>query len=133
MSSMPTPPLEMISFDQDDIENVLAGLSSDEIDALAFGAIQVDSSGKVLSYSQREAQITSRDPREVIGRNFFDEVAPCTKRPEFYGRFREGVASGSLAAVFDYTFDYRMNPTRVRVHMKKAILGDSYWILVSRR
>lgn len=125
--------LEMVAFDQDDIENVLARLRPEEIDALPFGAIQLDGTGKVIAFSQREAQITSRDPAQVIGRDFFGEVAPCTRRPEFEGRFREGVEKGELAAVFDYIFDYRMNPTRVRVHMKKAILGDSYWILVSRR
>jgi len=127
------PTLDMVSFEQADIENVLAQLSPEQIDDLPFGAIQLDATGKVLAYSRREAQITSRDPAQVIGRNFFEEVAPCTRRPEFYGRFQEGVRKGELGVVFDYTFDYKMNPTRVRVHMKKAILGDTYWVLVSRR
>jgi photoactive yellow protein len=126
------PKLEMIAFDQGDIENVLARLSPAEIDTLPFGAIQLDAAGTVIGFSQREAQITSRDPKQVIGRNFFDEVAPCTRRPEFQGRFQEGVRNGNLGVVFDYVFDYKMNPTRVRVHMKKAILGETYWILVSR-
>ena len=32
--------------------------------------------------------------------------------------------------MFDYVFDYRMAPRRVRVHMKKALLDDSVWVLV---
>ena len=131
--STQVPRLQMVSFEQDDIGNALARLSPEEIDDLPFGAIQLDATGKVLAYSRRESQITGRDPAQVIGKDFFSEVAPCTRRPEFYGRFQEGVRKGELGAVFDYTFDYKMNPTRVRVHMKKAILGDTYWILVSRR
>jgi photoactive yellow protein len=121
-----------LTFDQDDIDNVLAQLDSQQIDELAFGAIQLDATGKVLAYSRAESEITQRDPAEVIGKNFFQEVAPCTRRPEFYGRFQEGVASGKLSVVFDYVFDYKMNPTKVRVHMKKALVGDSYWVLVKR-
>ena len=124
--------LEVLRFDQDDIDNVLARLRTEQIDELAFGAIQLDRDGKVLAYSQSESRITGRDPKDVVGRNFFTEVAPCTRRPEFYGRFQEGVAKGALSVVFDYVFDYRMNPTRVRVHMKKAIAGDTYWVLVKR-
>jgi len=129
---MATNKLETVTFDRDDIENVLARLSPEQIDGLAFGAIQLDATGKVLAYSQRESQITGRDPKDVIGRNFFTDVAPCTRRPEFYGRFVEGVKAGALSTVFDYTFDYRMNPTKVRVHMKKALVGDTYWVLVNR-
>lgn len=129
---MPYIPIDKVRFDQADIDNVLSELDSKEIDDLAFGAIQVDSAGKVLAYSKREGQLTGRDPADVIGKNFFSEVAPCTDSPEFYGRFKKGVEDGELGVVFDYLFDYKMNPTRVRVHMKRAIHGDSYWILVSR-
>jgi photoactive yellow protein len=123
---------EHVKFEQDDIENTLAQLDASQIDELAFGAIQLDAEGRVLAYSRRESEITNRDPRDVIGRNFFQEVAPCTRRPEFYGRFLEGVKSGTLSVMFDYVFDYKMNPTRVRVHMKKALVGDTYWVLVKR-
>ena len=123
---------QTLTFDQNDIENVLARLDDKAIDGLAFGAIQLDAKGTVLSYSQMEATITGRDPKSVIGKNFFTDVAPCTRRPEFLGRFEEGVKTGKLSAIFDYVFDYKMNPTKVRVHMKKAMVGDSYWVLVKR-
>lgn len=129
---MTSPKPEMVQFEQDDIANVLSRLDDTSIDQLAFGAIQLDASGKVLAYSKREASITGRDPRDVIGKNFFTDVAPCTRRPEFYGRFQAGVRSGKLSVMFDYVFDYKMNPTKVRVHMKNALVGDSYWVLVKR-
>ena len=69
---------------------------------------------------------------EVIGRNFFNEIAPCCNKPAFRGVFDAGVQSGYLNAIFDYTFDYVMKPTRVKIHMKKALIGDTYWIFVKR-
>ncbi len=79
-----------------------------------------------------EGQIANRKPEQVAGKNFFKEVAPCARRPEFYGRFLEGVKSGQLDAVFEYIFDYKMNPTRVRIRMKKGAANGIFWILVQR-
>lgn len=124
--------MEMIKFDADDIANTLSRMDEKQIDTLAFGAIQVDKTGRILGYNSAEAELTGRKIKDVIGKNFFDEVAPCTKTKNFHGKFVEGVKQGNLSAMFEYEFDYKMKPTRVRVHMKKALVGDSYWILVKR-
>lgn len=124
--------LDIIQFGQADIENALSGLAADQIDDLAFGAIQLDAEGTILAYNQAEGAITGRDPQAVIGKNFFNDVAPCTKSPAFYGRFQEGVRTGDLSTMFEYVFDYEMRPTKVKVHMKKALVGDTYWIFVKR-
>lgn len=120
------------TFDQTDVENVLARMSPEAIDELTFGAIEVDGDGKILYYSAREGVITGRDPRKLIGRSFFGDVAPCTRRPEFLGRFVAGVRAGHLCCTFEYVFDYKMNPTKVSVHMKSAVVGNTYWILIQR-
>ena len=52
-----------------------------------------------------------------MGKNFFDEVAVCTKTQAFYGRFVEGVRRGFMNAVFDFTFDHQEIATKVKVHM----------------
>lgn len=124
--------MEIINFDANDIENSLSKMNEQQIDNLAFGAIQLDETGKILTYNAAEADLTGRNAKEVIGKNFFDEVAPCTKTKEFYGRFVKGVKEGNLSTMFEYNFDYKMKPLRVMVHMKKAIIGDTYWILVKR-
>ena len=129
---MPVPQLNRIRFDQSDIDNVLATLSTDEVDQLAFGAIQVDAAGTVLSFNMTESQLTNRDKRDVIGKNFFTDVAPCCNRPGFHGRFVDEVQGQGRSVLFEYVFDYKMNPTKVRVHMKRANTGDTYWFLVSR-
>jgi photoactive yellow protein len=124
--------MEVVQFGTDDIENTLAKMGEGQLDKLAFGAIQLDADGNILQYNSAEGDITGRDPKEVIGKNFFTNVAPCTDSREFRGKFEEGVKQGSLNSMFEYTFDYKMQPTKVKVHMKKAMVGDSYWILVKR-
>lgn len=124
--------LSTVKFGADDIENTLSKLNDGQIDDLAFGAIELDSTGKIIQFNVAEGAITGRDPKAVIGKNFFNEVAPCTKSPEFYGRFQEGVASGNLNTMFEYTFDYNMQPTKVKIHMKNAVSGDTLWVFVKR-
>lgn len=124
--------LGKIVFDQKDIENVLARLDTSQLDRLTFGAIQVDAEGTIKFYNATEGELARRDPKVIIGKNFFNEVAPCCRRPEFYGRFVEGVKSGNLDTTFEYIFDYKMNPIRVRVRMVAAGHGQEYWILVRR-
>jgi photoactive yellow protein len=124
--------LTTLKFGADDIANAMANLSETEIDGLAFGAVELDGDGVILKYNAAEGDITGRDPKDAIGKNFFTEVAPCTRSPEFYGQFREGVKSGNLNTIFEYTFDYNMAPTKVKIHMKKSLSGDSYWVFVKR-
>lgn len=124
--------MNIVGFGRTDIDNVLARLTAQEIDQLAFGAVQLDAKGTVLQYNAAEASITGRKREDVIGRNSFREVAPCTDSPAFKGAFDAGVRSGDLNTMFEYVFDYRMAPTKVKIHMKKALVGDSYWIFVKR-
>src|SRR3990167_8957062 len=77
--------MELVSFGSNDIENTLAKMTAGQLDKVAFGAIQLDSSGKILQYNAAEGDITGRKPSEVIGKSFFRDVAPCTNRPEFQG------------------------------------------------
>ena len=121
-----------IEFGQHDIENVLARLSDVQIDNLAFGAIQLDAKGVILQYNTTESNITGRSKDFVLGKNFFDEVAPCCNTSIFRGTFDTGVQSGHLDTIFNYIFDYKMNPTRVKIHMWKAMATKTYWIFVKR-
>lgn len=124
--------MELIEFGKGDIENVISTLSPAQIDGLAFGAIELSAEGVIKQYNMTEGHITGRDPKSVIGKNFFLDVAPCTNRPTFRGKFDRGVRNGDLNTMFHYTFDYNMQPMRVKVHMKKALVGDSYWMFVKR-
>jgi photoactive yellow protein len=124
--------MNIVAFGKEDIQNVMANMSAAEIDELAFGAVQLDSSGTILAYNSMEASITGRTASDVLGKNFFRDVAPCTNVPAFKGVFDRGVAADDLNTMFEYVFDYKMTPTRVKIHMKKALRGDTYWVFVKR-
>jgi photoactive yellow protein len=124
--------LKTVAFAKSDVENVLAKMDDAQLNKLAFGAIELDAGGRIIKYNAVEGAITGRDPKAVIGKNFFTEVAPCTNRPEFRGVFDAGVRSNNLNTLFEYVFDHQMKPTKVRIHMKRAISSGSYWIFVKR-
>ena len=124
--------LARVEFGQSDLEHVMATLSPAEIDSLAFGAIQLDGAGKILAYNETESRITGRQKAGVIGRQFFEEIAPCCNTPAFRGTFEAGVKSGNLNATFNYTFDDQMKPTRIKVRMKNSVADNIFWVFVKR-
>jgi len=113
------------------IDDVMSALDRKEIESLPYGAVELDRDGNILFYNSAEGDITGRDPKVVIGKNFFKEVAPCTNRPEFHGRFEEIVNEDKSLAAFEYTFDFQMQPTKVTVQMKRGTTG-TFWIFVKR-
>jgi two-component system, chemotaxis family, sensor kinase Cph1 len=107
-------------------------LNAEELDALPHGLIQVDGQGTVHLYNMAECRLSGRTADRILGRNFFREIAPCSDVPAFGGRFRDGVAAGSLDVAFDFVFGFRMAPVRVAVHMMRAAEPDRYWITVQK-
>jgi len=105
-------------------------MSEMELDALPFGAIRLDKQGTILSYNRTESNLTGRDPKRVIGRNFFTDVAPCTNVQSFAGRFREGVAKGDLHTIFPYRFDFEMAPRDVTVTLFYSQQTGTAWVFV---
>ena len=81
------------------------------LDLLPYGIIVVDDVGKVLYYNAREEEIANRRREDVLGKNFFTEVAPCTQVQEFHGRFKETVHRAGLVADFHFHFPF---PERAR-------------------
>jgi len=47
-------------------------------------------------------------------------------------KYNAAEAGGKLNELFEYVFDYQMKPTKVKVHMMKALTDDSYWVFVKR-
>lgn len=60
--------MEIVQFGSDDIENTLSKMSDDKLNDIAFGAIQLDASGKIIQYNAAEGDITGRDPGAVVGK-----------------------------------------------------------------
>ncbi len=109
--------MEKFEYNGVDLAELLPRIPEDQRNALPFGLVKMDTQGVILEYNMAEGELTGVDPKWAIGKNFFDEVAICTKTATFYGRFVEGINKGFLNTVFDYTFDHRSVGVRVKVHM----------------
>jgi len=124
--------IQKIEVDLDRISAEIGRLSSGEIDELPFGAIQLDESGVILTYNQFESKLARREKKDVVGRNFFEDIAPCTRVKAFYGAFLEGVRRQELDEVFDFIFKFSHGPRHVRIRMVYSTLGRrSIWIFVT--
>ena len=73
-------------------------MSETGLDSLPRGAIQLNAQGTVLQYNAYEEKLAGLTKANVVGKNFLEQVAPCTDVQEFYGRFREGVAARQMAS-----------------------------------
>ena len=110
-------------------ENVHS-MNERELDALPHGAVQLDHLGKVLKYNAYEERLANTKKVNVIGKNFFKEVAPCTDVREFYGRFRDGVAAKKLHCKFRYRFTFKVNPRDVTVTLFYCERDNTVWVFV---
>lgn len=106
------------------MEQVKIGLPQDApqinfatLDLLPYGIIVVNDEGVILYYNAREEQIASRKREDVVGKNFFKEVAPCTQVREFYGRFRETMRSEGAVANFHFRFPFPERPREVEISL----------------
>ena len=91
----------------------LGEFSQPELDKLPVGVIELDPSGHVRSYNQREIEYSGLSRERVLGKQFFTEVAPCTRVAEFFGRFERMVQQPkakreSLDFVFAFADGERM-------------------------
>ncbi|SET29981.1 PAS domain-containing protein [Stigmatella erecta] len=111
-------------------EERLSLLSPEEFDALPFGAIKLDAEGQVLAYNAAESAFSRRPTPSVLGRRFFEEIAPCTNVAGFRGRFDALVERGHGTESFDFHFRFRWGPRHVRIRL--MVLGDgSRWVFVT--
>ncbi|MEL6264288.1 MAG: photoactive yellow protein [Pseudomonadota bacterium] len=123
--------MEILPFGSSDIDNILQR-EPERAESLPFGAILLDRRGSILKYNAAEAYIAKRDPSEVAGKNFFNDIAPCAKGKRFHGEFMKFRRSGSVDTMFDYEFDYKMERVGVKIHLKSQPDGQSCWIFVKR-
>ncbi|MBY0488323.1 MAG: PAS domain-containing protein [Gemmatimonadaceae bacterium] len=105
-------------------------LSTAELDGLPYGVIQLDTAGRILKYNATESELASLPQAEAIGKQFFTEVAPCTRVQEFYGRFTNGVIQESLDVSFPFHFAFKQHPRDVLVHLWFSRRTRSVWVLI---
>jgi photoactive yellow protein len=109
----------------------ITDLDPARLDALPIGVIRVDRQGTILAYNATESRLAGLQPADVVGRNFFRDVAPCTNVREFAGRFQRGVERGSLYEAFPYTFRFEPREVSVVVTLFHQQGDEDAWIFVS--
>jgi photoactive yellow protein len=106
-------------------------MTPQELDGLPQGTIQLDPFGKILQYNLSEERRANLKREDVVGRNFFREVAPCTDVKEFHGRFIRGVRKKSLHEIFRYHFPFPKNPTDVSIILHYSARTNTVWVIVT--
>lgn len=110
-------------------------LTPDKLDGLPYGLITLDAKGRVIYYNDTESRLVGLPKDRVIGRNFFREVAPCTRIREFEGRFTELAANPTEVRVqsFDFVFKFARGEQHVSVVMTPARVRGQFHLALLRR
>ena len=100
----------------------LQQMSEEQLDGLPFGVVTLDANGRVVQYNDTESRLAGLPPERVIGRNFFAEVAPCTRVKTFEGRFRAFASGRSRVALesFEFVFNFSHGAQRVLIMFSPA-------------
>lgn len=101
------------------------------LDLLPYGIIVVDMDGQVLFYNEREEQIAGRSRDAVVGRNFFTEIAPCTRVREFQGRFMALGETPDEPVRFGFHFPFARGPRDVEVTLTPFEHGGQRLCLIA--
>jgi photoactive yellow protein len=100
------------------IVEYLLQLSAEEADALPHGLIVLDRSGIVIAYNGFESRLSGLARNRVLGRNFFLDIAPCTRVQKFAGLYRQMVETGEPAdSRFDFLFRFSRGDQPVSIRM----------------
>ena len=123
--------MEIIPFGSQDLDNILAR-EPQRAEYLPFGAVMLDRNGKIVKYNRAEGLIANRTPDEMLGKDFFNEVAPCAKGKRFHGEFLSFHRTGQVNVMFDYKFAYKGANVGVKIHLKSQPDGQHCWMFVKR-
>lgn len=123
--------MEIIPFGSQDLDDILAR-EPKRAHYLPFGAVMLDRFGKILIYNKAEGLITNRNADDMIGKDFFNDAAPCAKGKRFHGEFLKFQRSGQIDVMFDFTFAYKGADVAVKIHLKSQPDGQNCWMFAKR-
>ncbi len=101
-----------------------------ELDALPFGVIAFTSDSIVTSFNQAESKAAGLSASRVVGKHFFQEVAPCMNNFMVAQRFED---ENKLDEIISYVLTLRMRPTPVRLRLMKSDADIKRFLLVERK
>lgn len=86
-------------------------------DVLPSGVVLMNRDTEVLFYNRYEEQLSGRDRLDVVGKRFFEQVAPCTQVAGLAELYGEQFESGQMNHTLDFRFPqpYVDRPRDVRL------------------
>lgn len=113
----------------------LKTLRADQLDALPYGLVVLDREGSVLQYNDTESRMARLPKDQVIGRNFFRDIAPCTRVKEFEGRFLHFASGASRATVetFDFVFRFGHGVQEVAIYVTQGRARGTFNLAMLRK
>jgi photoactive yellow protein len=113
----------------------LRSLPEEELDALPYGLVILDAEGNVLRYNDTESSMVGLPPEKVEGRNFFRDIAPCTRVRQFEGRFREFARTARSYSVetFDFVFRFARQTQHVTIYLTPGRQRGTFNVAMLRR
>lgn len=98
----------------------IPGLSNEQLDLLPFGIIELNEDGTVVAFNTAEERLSRKSKAEVIGRNFFSDVAPCADVQDYHGRFKKFLRGTTLSEKFNYTYYFDSSTLDVEITFLKV-------------
>jgi len=98
-------------FMDSDLLDRLEAADDTALNALPFGVVAMSEDGVVSSYNLAESRLSGLSPANVVGRNFFSSVAPCTNNFLVAYRFETEPALDAVTL--------RIKPVAVRLRLLK--------------
>lgn len=121
-----------LSFSDENLAAEAVAADEEALNQTDFGVIKVDDDGIVQFFNRYESDLSGVPRDQAVGKNFFNELAPCSNNRLFRGRFKDGVRSGELDDQFTYTYTYKMRPTLVDVRLCRSGSNEN-WIFVRKK
>jgi len=108
----------------------LAESDKERLDTVPFGVIGFTSDATVTVYNATESRNAGLSPERVLGKHFFEEVAPCMNNFMVAQRFDDEDALDDIVA---YVLTLRMRPTPVRLRLLKDPGHVTRFVLIERK
>ncbi len=107
----------------------LDGAGPAMLDALPFGIVGLDESGRTKIYNLFESRLAGLSPETVLNQAFFLTTGVCMNNFLVAQRFEDET---DLDVTIDYVLTFRMRPTPAKLRLLQHPAGRLHYILVQR-
>lgn len=116
-----------IDFSDSALLSYLDTCSEEQFEALPFGAIKMNHQNIIERYNQAQCEITGYETLQVLGKEFFRDVAPCTHH---YMVSEQYMMNSELDSMVHFTFNHNLKPITVKLRLLKS--ASSQYLLTER-